>query len=413
MKIAIDFRQKLLYNYINNFRKVAPVLKKRKHYKLFRRKAVTVNDNVKMRQKKNYNLVYVCRDGKYKKIKVPHGYEVEETLSHIATPEPVLKQEEVAPLSKKEKKARDKAAAKARRADLKLKASKWKHHHGDRIDGRRLKSLNGMTRFMSYIMPERNDAQNTYADSFDVTEAERYCREKTKAGMTGFGMLHVLLASYVRVVSQRPGINRFVSGQEVYSRYSIDVVMTVKKQMTIDSPDTCIKVYFEPTDTIEDIYNKFNKVVAASTGDNGDTSFDSISGAFKKIPRPILRFFVWLINKLDYHGNLPLFLLDVSPFHGSMIITSMGSLGIKPIYHHIYNFGNLPVFLAYGKKKLVSAINSDGSVSKKKVMDIKVVTDERICDGFYYASAFKLMKKYVENPYLLELPPEKVYDDVD
>ena len=133
----------------------------------------------------------------------------------------------------------------------------------------------------------------------------------------------------------------------------------------------------------------------------------------KKIPRPILKFFVWVLNKLDYHGKLPLFLLDVSPFHGSMIITSMGSLGIKPIYHHIYNFGNLPVFISYGKKKTVNTASADGSVAKRKMIDIKVVTDERICDGFYYASAFKLMKKYVEDPRLLEEPPKEVFDDIE
>ena len=387
-------------------------MKKRKYNAALKRQgksdtATSAHGCVTAKTKKNYNLIYVCRDGKYKKLKVPHGYEVEETLSHIS---PIPSAE---PLTKKQQKANEKAAAKARKADLKLKASKWKHHMGDRIEGRKLRSTTGMLRFMSYIMPERSDAQNTFADSFDITETERFCRQKVKEGMTGFGILHVLLAAYVRTVSQRPGINRFISGQEIFSRYSIDVVMTVKKNMTIESPDTCIKVYFEPTDTIDEIYEKFNKVVETSIGDNADSSFDSISGAMKKIPRPLLRFFVWLINKLDYHGKLPFFLLEVSPFHGSMIITSMGSLGIKPIYHHIYNFGNLPIFLSYGKTKVKTVYDAHGNPVRRKLIDLKVVTDERICDGFYYASAFKLMRKYVENPSLLEIPPEEVFDDID
>jgi hypothetical protein len=41
------------------------------------------------------------------------------------------------------------------------------------------------------------------------------------------------------------------------------------------------------------------------------------------------------------------------------------------------------------------------------------VTDERICDGYYYASAFKMFKRFVENPELLERPPEVVYEDID
>ena len=44
---------------------------------------------------------------------------------------------------------------------------------------------------------------------------------------------------------------------------------------------------------------------------------------------------------------------------------------------------------------------------------MNVVTDERICDGFYYAAAFKLLRRYIENPELLELPPEQVFEDID
>jgi hypothetical protein len=91
----------------------------------------------------------------------------------------------------------------------------------------------------------------------------------------------------------------------------------------------------------------------------------------------------------------------------------MGSLGIQPVYHHIYDFGNLPVFIAYGKKRTVSTTDSDGNVKKGRVIDIKVVMDERICDGFYFASAFKALKRYVENPERLTEPPAEVLEDID
>jgi hypothetical protein len=91
----------------------------------------------------------------------------------------------------------------------------------------------------------------------------------------------------------------------------------------------------------------------------------------------------------------------------------MGSLGIKPIYHHIYDFGNLPVFLAYGVKRTATVIEKDGSIVRKRYIDLKAVTDERICDGYYFASAFKLMKRYVESPELLTVPPEEVVEDID
>lgn len=295
----------------------------------------------------------------------------------------------------------------------KNKKKKRRRRFGDRKDGRKLRSLDPMFRIMPYIMAKRSDAQNTYADSFDITKAERFCREKVKAGYTNFGLLHVFLAAYVRTISQRPGVNRFVSGQKIYSRNTIEVVMTVKKHMRLDGAETCIKVEFEPTDTIDEVYEKFNKVVMENVGNDDESGFDSLARVLNYIPGLFLRWTVKFLNFLDYFGLLPKKLTKLSPFHGSMIITSMGSLGIKPIYHHIYDFGNLPVFLAYGAKRNKITLDREGNVIQKKYIDIKAVTDERICDGFYYASAFKVLKRCFENPEILDNPPEEVIEDID
>ena len=293
---------------------------------------------------------------------------------------------------------------------LKHKKRRW----GDRSDGYKLRTINAMNKFMPYIMAKRSDGCNTYADSFDISKTEAYCRAKVKEGKKNFTILHVILAAYVRTVSQRPGINRFVSGQKIYARNKIEVVMTIKKRMAVDAEDTCIKVQFEPTDTIEDVYDKFNQVVMENTAHEEDkSSFDKVNKIFSLIPGLICRWTVKLLFFLDYFGLLPKKLLQVSPFHGSMIITSMGSLGIKPIYHHIYDFGNLPIFIAYGVKRYELVLDENGETHKKRFVDFKVVTDERICDGFYYASAFKVLVKYVENPELLEARPEQVLFDIE
>ncbi len=291
---------------------------------------------------------------------------------------------------------------------------KYRRRWGDRSDGRRLRTTSPMLKVMPYIMARRSDAQNTYSDSFDITEVDHFCRGKVKEGYTNFGFLHVFLAAYIRTVSQRPAINRFISGQKAFSRgEDIAVVMVVKRSMTLESNDTCIKVHFKPTDTIDDVYEKFNAAVQANNKEDGVNSFDKLNRLLLFIPGLLLRWTVKLLNLMDYFGLLPKKILELSPFHGSLIITSMGSLGIKPIYHHIYDFGNLPIFVSYGTKRSVATLDKDGKMSKRRYIDIKVVTDERICDGYYYASAFKLMRRFVENPEVLELPPDEVVEDIE
>ena len=283
---------------------------------------------------------------------------------------------------------------------------------GDRPDGRRLRSLDAFTTFIPFIMKDRNDATNFLSDSVDISAADAYLRKKREEGLKGVGMLHLFLTAYVRCVAQFPGINRFVAGQRIYARNNIVVAMAVKRRLALNASETTIKVEFEPTDKLEDIFRKMNDEIEKGKDAAEGNNVDKVVDIFSKFPRPVFRWAVSLLYWLDYHGWLPKFLLDVSPFHASFFITDLGSLGIPPIYHHIYNFGTVPIFLAFGAKHKQSYTKLDGTTEDRRYIDYKVVTDERICDGHYYATAFKHMKHYMRNPHLLD-EPVTVVPDVD
>ena len=286
---------------------------------------------------------------------------------------------------------------------------------GDRTDGRRVRTLSPMAQITSYFQVERNTCSNLFEESFEISHVERYIRAKRREGYTDFGITHVLLAAYVRGVAKYPQLNRFISGQKVFSRGDdIQYCMVVKKEMTVDSPDTSIKVHLNPRDTALDVYHKLNAAVeSVKATQELDSSLDNLIMYFTMIPSVIMKFVVWLLKLLDYFGLLPKFLLELSPFHGSLFFTSMGSLGIRPIYHHLYDFGNLPVFGAFGMKRKAYEIQEDGSVAQKKYIDVKFVLDERIVDGFYYATFFKYYRRLIAHPELLDLPPEEVVKDID
>ena len=296
-------------------------------------------------------------------------------------------------------------------AEPEKKKKKRRWHFGDRYEGRRLRTLAPMQYVIPYIMKVRADAQNHFEDRIDMDILDAYCAKKQAEGLIGFGALHAILAAYVRTISERPGVNRFVAGQHVYARKNIVANMTIKKRMGLDCPDTVIKVIFDPADTADDVYRKFKEVADKATAD--DTDFDNTAGFLRHIPGLILRGVIGFLRFLDYFGLLPRFLIKVSPFHGSLVITSMGSLGINAIYHHLYDFGNIPLFFAYGKKYTVNELQPDGTVVARRFVDLRAVTDERICDGYYYASAFKILQRYLAHPDLLDKAPETVKEDID
>ena len=286
---------------------------------------------------------------------------------------------------------------------------------GDRSDGRRIRTLSPMAQITSYFQVERNTCSNLFEESFEISHVERYIRQKRREGLTDFGYTHVLLAAYVRALCKYPQLNRFISGQKVYSRNEdIQYCMVVKKEMTIDSPDTSIKVHLNRRDTAEEVYNKLNAAIEeVKATQELDSGIDNLIGWLNLIPGVVLKFAVWLLKFLDYFGLLPKFLLELSPFHGSLFFTSMGSLGIRPIYHHLYDFGNIPCFGAFGCKRRALEIQEDGSVVQRKYIDIKFVLDERIVDGYYYAAFFKHYRTILRHPELLDEIPTEIINDIE
>jgi len=284
---------------------------------------------------------------------------------------------------------------------------------GDRREGRRLRTLDPYHAMTPFIMREKSDASNYFSEVVEVTEIEKYLRKKRADGKPGMGMLHLFTASYIRTSAKYPAINRFCSGQRVYARENVEFMMTIKKQMKMDADATSIKASFDRRATIDDVYNAINAEISKVRDEGEATNTDNIAATLVKLPRVILRFTVRFLELMDYFGILPKSIIDASPFHGSVIITDLGSVGLPAIYHHLYNFGNLPIFLAIGAKKRNYELNAKGDVELRKYVEFKLVVDERICDGFYFSQAFKYFKSLMKNPETLDEPPDEVISDIE
>jgi len=284
---------------------------------------------------------------------------------------------------------------------------------GDRPDGRRLRSLGPFYQITPYIMPTRVDAQDYFEDRIDVGPAEAWLRTQRDQGHTGLGLLHLVVAAFVRTVSQRPRLNRFVAGQRIYARNEILVSFALKKRLHEDSPETVVKLGFDPTATVHEVAAAIDAAVAANRAQETRNEVDRTARLFMLCPGALVRFLVWLLRVLDFHGLMPGAIRRASPFHTSAFVTDLGSLGIKPIYHHLYDFGTTSIFIAFGVKEQRRVLDAEGQVVLHRSIGLKVVTDERICDGHYYASAFKYLMRLFRHPERLERPPERVVEDVD
>ncbi|MCL2747329.1 MAG: hypothetical protein FWE59_01580 [Oscillospiraceae bacterium] len=291
--------------------------------------------------------------------------------------------------------------------------SERKRRWGDRKDGRKLRSLDPINRITAYIMDTRTGASNYFHGRLDIRACEPYIRQKRVEGLKGFGLLHFFIAAYVRIVSQRPGVNRFISGQKLFARNNIEVLFAVKKDMSLEGQETVVKVVCHPSDTAADIFRRVSEVVAEARGAGDTNDVDSAAGALGKIPGFILKFVVWFLKKLDYIGKLPRSLTALSPFHGSIFVTDLGSINLPPVHHHLYEFGNIPIFLAFGPKQREYILDRHGQPELRRFLDFTLTIDERITDGFYFSGIWRMLNEIFLHPDQLDAPPAKIVEDVD
>jgi hypothetical protein len=290
---------------------------------------------------------------------------------------------------------------------------KYKRRFGDRYDGRLIRNADLIYKIVPYIMKTRVESQNLFDYEIDITNIEGYLREKRNEGIKRIGIFHIIIAAMVRCISQKPKLNRFIAGQRVYARNEIAISFAIKKSLRENGAETTVKLIFKPTDTIYDVVERVNGAISENKQMESENETDKMAKLFSYFPRLVLSFFVWIFVTLDYYGTLPGVIHKASPFHSSVFITDLGSLGIQPVYHHTYNFGTNSIFLAFGAKQSKKIIDKDNNIVEKKVVNLRVTTDERTVDGYYYATAFKLFNRLLQHPERLDVPPEKIFEDVD
>ena len=279
----------------------------------------------------------------------------------------------------------------------------------NRADGKRLKNTDPMYTVASFVMDKRYDAMNMITIDLPLEPMQHYLNAKRSEGIQ-ISHMALILAAYLRTVTEFPLLNRFIVNRRPYARNEFCVAMVVLKAGQADN-GTMSKMYFNMTDTILDVNNTINKYVEDNRNAPDNNGTEKIIKALLSLPG-ILPLGVPLLKWLDKHNLLPKKIIDMSPFHNSLVISNLASIRTNHIYHHVYEFGTSSVFFTMGNSREVPHRKGDEIVFEK-CMPLGVVMDERICSGSYFALAFRCFKRYLANPVLLETPPETVLQDPD
>ena len=284
---------------------------------------------------------------------------------------------------------------------------------GKRPDGRVIRNLEPMQKIMPYVMTTRMDSMNMYEDTFPCEVWDTYIKEKELQGIK-MSYMHIFIAALVRLTALRPQLNRFIMNGKIYARPKIWVSFVVHPTLQDASTGTTIKLCFDGTESILEIAEVINAAIEKETTkrveENGIDKL--LRFLMNAIPGPFIKFTINTLMWMDKHNIMPKKVIELSPFHTSFFITNLKSLGINHIYHHTYNFGTTGLFYAMGKEKVIPVIKKDQIVHEKH-MGWGVVSDERFCDGLYFANSLRQLRKIVRNPASLEKKLERKIEDVD
>ena len=278
---------------------------------------------------------------------------------------------------------------------------------GRRPDGRRLKNQDPIVKITPYLMPMRCDAQVFLEHKADYEKLSRYIVKKSQEGQK-ITFMQILVAAYVRAISNNPEVNRFIFNKQYYVRNNCSVSYTVlKNPQDTDSNETTVRILFDLTDTIYDVRDRMNDAVEKCRATEDGDFVIRLAKAVLAVPG-LATVIVGLVKLLDRYGIAPKVLINELPFYSGMYITNNGSIGLHHPFHHIYNFGDVSLFIGMGSILKEATVDSEGKARMKRWLPMGMTADERVCSGAHYAAFFFDVMRLLEHPEELETPPEKV-----
>ncbi len=272
-----------------------------------------------------------------------------------------------------------------------------------------MKHLDPIIEATPYLMPTRVDAMVFLHHDVEYEPLMRYIAAKWRDESIKITFLEILVASYVRAISQVPEVNRFIMNKQYYNRKEITCSMTI----LLDTPDgslqeNVIKVKFDPSDTIYDVQARLVSKIEANRKPETPSFVMKLASFALKVPGlPTL--LMAILRILDRYGLCPGMLIDELPFHTGLFVTNNASIGLHSVFHHIYNFGNTSMFFGLGTPERGYTVDARGTPKRWCTLPVGITVDERVCGGATFAKLFTWMKRCLSNPELLDTPPEKVY----
>ena len=286
-----------------------------------------------------------------------------------------------------------------------------KRRRGDRRDATLVRDLDSMHVFMPIMMPSRADNEAFIQELVDLSAVEAYLEKKNAQDPKyKYTFFQVILAALARTIEMRPRMNRFIIGDRYFDRDDITFSFIVKKEFSDHSDEAVMILKYDPTSekaAIDMIHDKICDFVYSVRSSNQKDGTTDILDTLAKAPMWLRRLIISLLRSLDEHGHMPKDLAREDPYNSTVFISNLGSIKLNAGYHHLSHWSTNSVFVVVGEKHMQPFYAADGTVTVKPALNLGLTLDERIADGYYYSKTVHLLKKFLAEPELLDIPSKE------
>jgi len=267
-----------------------------------------------------------------------------------------------------------------------------------RKDGDFIPNVPAYRRIMPFIMPTRTESAVYFEQRIDATRGLEFVNAwNLRYPDQKITFLHLMIYGCVQALHARPRLNRFTVGGHLYQRRGIWISYSAKKAFNDESPIVVVKQQFQPSDSFPELVKQMHGAVKEGKSEK-KSHIDKELGLFLKLPEPILRRAVSALRWLDSWNLLPYEFIKNDPMYSTLFIANLGSVTLDSAYHHLYEYGTIPLFGVLGKLQDVAVPNPDGTVRTRPEISIKWSYDERVDDGLYTAKNMDLLRQWMEDP---------------
>ena len=265
-----------------------------------------------------------------------------------------------------------------------------------RADGTRVKNEDPMYYLIPQFLTKRYDAQNMITVDIPVEPLKQYINAKRRE-KKNISHIALILCAYLKAAERYPALNRFIVNKKIYQHNDFTVSMVVLRPGAAN--DTFSKIHLEFGDDLFTVQEKIDNYINENRKAQ-ENPMDKLMGVILSM-NGLLSFACGLLRWADNHNLLPKAIIDISPFHASLLISNLASIRTNHIYHHVYEFGTTSVGITMGNMREIPH-TVKGEITLEKCIPLGVVMDERICSGHYFAQVFSYIKELLSDPSLME-----------